>query len=66
MKETGSKRNIIVKIKEKEDVGYCNACTERDYNYVFEIELRSLLFRLCYKCKDILCKKLAGSSGIKS
>ena len=42
------------------DVGNCNACTNRDIEHVYEITLRSLSFRLCYKCKTKLINKLRG------
>jgi hypothetical protein len=41
------------------EVGYCNACTDRDVVVVFLVRLRSLCFRLCYNCKQELLGKLS-------
>ena len=34
--------------------GSCNMCTDRDYEEVNVIEMRSLSLRLCDKCKKML------------
>lgn len=49
---------INVSYKRVEVAGYCNACTNRNIVYVFEVTLRSLSFRLCYRCKNKLLEKL--------
>jgi hypothetical protein len=38
--------------------GGCNMCVDRDYEEVNVIEMRSLSFRLCDKCKKMLKKIL--------
>ena len=37
--------------------GSCNACSNSKSNVIYEISLKSLLFRLCYNCKNILVSK---------
>lgn len=52
------KGDINVSYKAVYDAGYCNACTNRNITYVYEVTLKSLSFCLCTKCKDRLLENL--------
>ena len=52
------KGNIDINYRLVNNAGYCNACTNRDITEICEVTLRSLSFRLCCSCKNILLEKL--------
>jgi hypothetical protein len=41
---------LVCPMQARLQVGGCNACTDRDYQFVTDIRLRGLSFRLCARC----------------